>query len=139
MSSTPNYAGNFQPIVAQILPADTTAKKTICAAGGSGPRKITALSVASTDTSARVLNFYVTSGGVDYLVCAINIPIGSGNTNAVPPVNILASANWTWFEYDAAGNKVCVLPTSGVLKAASDGTVTTAKELDFVGNAQDLT
>lgn len=137
MSIAPNFAGVLQPFVSNIESGDGTSKVAVCSASGSTAQKVSALSLSSTDTADRTLAFIVTVSSVDYLVCTITAPANAGNANATPPVNVLGHANWTWFEYDANGNKVFLLPAGAVLYAQASAAVTSAKAIALVGNAQD--
>lgn len=122
-----------------ILPADTTSKKTIFTAGSNGSI-LRALFASSTDTSDRAIILYINVGGAgtDRQVCTVSIPLNSGNTTAIYPVDILHSAALaSYLAYDANGNRVWYLKPGTTLKVACTSTVTTAKEIDFVGDALD--
>ncbi len=136
MASTPNFAGTLLPFVSLIQNSDGTNKVAVCSTS-SAPKKISALSLSSTDTADRTLAFILTVSSVDYLITTITAPASSGNANATPPVNLLAHANWTFFEYDANGNKVFVIPASATLYAQSAVAVASAKAISFVGVAQE--
>lgn len=136
---TPPYPQTIKNISGQILPADTTTKKTVYTAGAQGSI-IKSFGVTSTDTAARTVTFYINvgGGGTDEPFCAISIPITAGTDAATAPVDVMRSSLNTWTSYDAFGNKVLYLQASTTIKVASTVTVTTAKELDFNGEVLDF-
>jgi hypothetical protein len=135
---TPPYPQTIKNISGQILPADTTTKKTVYTAGSQGSI-VKSWGVVSTDTTARTVDFYINVGGAgtDQLLCTITIPITAGNDAATAPVDVLRNSLFTYTSYDAFGNKVLYLQASTTLKVASRVTVTTAKEIDFNGEVLD--
>ncbi len=127
-----------------ILPADTTAKKTIFTAGANDSI-LTALGSSSTDTADRTVNLYINVGGAgtDRLIATILIPLNSGNTTALPAVDILHAISsgiplLPFTAFDAFGNKTWKLKAATTLKVACTTTVTAAKELDFFGEGADF-
>lgn len=113
----------------KIVPADTTTLKTVLTAGAVAT-VIKNIFVSSTDTSAKDLKVYITRGGVDYLLGMVSIPANSGNTNALPTINLMTSNNLqAAFKMDNDGNKTLELLTGDVLKVAVTATLTTAKEM----------
>ena len=83
-TATPIFPQTVKNYVAQILPADTTTKKTLVT-GATNGTKIESITVASTDTSARDLLLYLTVSAVDYLLGTVAIPINSGQRMMVSP------------------------------------------------------
>ena len=116
--------------LAQILPADTTARKTLITASADG-NKVVAISAINTEViSDRLLQFWVSRGGVFFLLNTVNVPLTSGSVATVAPVNIFA--NWTGLPVDNDGQKYLYLESGDVLSVASTGTVATLKEVDVV-------
>ena len=116
--------------LAQILPADTTNRKTLITAGADG-NKVTGISAINTDTvNDRLLQFWVSRGGVFFLLNTVNVPLTSGNVATVPPVNIFS--NWSGLPLDNDGQKYLYLESGDVLSVASTGTVATLKEVDVI-------
>lgn len=130
-TATPIFPQTVKSYVAQILPADTTTKKTLIT-GATNGTKIEALNVASTDTLARDVQVWMTISAVDYLLATVSIPANSGNTNALPSIDLLRHAQWPSLSYDSNGNRMLYVASGAVLKVASTVTVTTAKEIDFL-------
>jgi hypothetical protein len=131
---TPPYPQTINNVAGQILPADTTTKKTIYTAGSNGSI-LKSLGATSTDTSSRIVIFYINvgGGGTDEPIGAVTIAITAGTDGVTAALDCLRSALMAWTSFDAFGNKVLYLKASTTLKVACTTTVTTAKELDFNG------
>ena len=136
-TATPIFPQTVKNYVAQILPADTTTKKTLVT-GATNGTKIESICVASTDTAARDVQLWMTISAVDYLLATIAIAINSGNTNAVPTVDIMRHAQWPGLSYDSSGNKILYVGSGSVLKIAALSTVTAAKEIDVLAIGGDF-
>ena len=120
----------------KILPADTTALKTLFTAG-SNDAIVKAINVQSTDTAARVVQLWVNDGVTDFLIGAVNIPLRSGDTGAVATIDLLGGTLMPSLPYDANGKRVLLLPAGYILKVNSQATVTAAREITFVCMAED--
>lgn len=127
-TATPIFPQTIKGGVAQILPADTTTLKTLVTPGANGS-KVDSISVTSTDTATRDVQLWITVTAVNYLLGTVNIPIGSGNTNAVPSISLLDSLQTPFIRTDNNGNKYLYLPSGGVLSIAVLTTVTAAKAI----------
>ena len=66
----------------QFTSADTTAKKTIYTGAANGSR-IDSIPCSTNDTVTVNLAFYITSGGTDYYIGNVNLPIGAGYTSVL--------------------------------------------------------
>lgn len=125
-TATPIFPQLIQNWLARIQNSDASGLISVVA-GGTNGSKIESLIVSSTDTSARDINIYMTNGAVDYLLTTISIPINSGNTNAIPPVDILRSGQFPGLARDSNGNPYIYVENGSTLKIAATTTVTTAK------------
>lgn len=115
--------------LAQILPADTTTKKTIITAGavnGNG-NKLTGLSITNTDTNTYTVQIFIDRGGVKYLQITSTILLSSGMTNAAPPINMFA--NWI-LPVDNDGQKYLFLENGDLLQFSSLTTVAAGQSLN---------
>ena len=110
-----------------IVPADTTAKKTLYTGGTNGSR-IDQLAESSTDTAAVTTMWYKTVGGTDYHIGDVVIAIGAGYTT-VALVDALATLEPTL--------GYLVLASGEILKVAALATVTAAKQVDLVAQLGD--
>lgn len=137
MTATPVFPQAIKSYVAQILNADTTTKKNLVA-GGTNGTIVYALAAASTDTTNRDIQLWLHNGSTDFLLATVQIPLNAGNANNVPMVDLLRSSMVQGLGYDANGNRVLFVPNGYTLKAACTGTVTAAKEIDFLASAGDF-
>lgn len=133
MAFTPTHQAVFvqQPLagVAQLLPADTTTKKTFITATANGD-KIVSITVATTETAlAHDIQFFLLRGGVSYLLITVTIPVNAGLIGTVAPINVFS--NWI-LPTDNDGQKYLYLESGDVIQVAALSTVNTGKEVDFV-------
>jgi len=93
VTATPIFLQRPKHGVVQIVPADTTANKTVVTAGSDGS-KVFALYAHSDDTAARDLRISVVRSAVTYPITTVNVPLTSGHTSAIAPVNLLAGGQF---------------------------------------------
>lgn len=143
-TSTPIFPQTIKNYAVQILPADTTALKTVVT-GATNGTKVEMLVMTSTDTSARDVQLFLNDGSTSYLLGTISIPANSGNTNALLSQSLLVSSTtvapylpFFQFPLDSNGNRYIYVASGWTLKAACLTTVTTAKVLNFVVQAGDF-
>lgn len=129
VTATPIFPQLIKNYVAQILPADVSNKKALVT-GATNGTKIEAITVASTDTAARDVQLIMTISAVDYILSTASIPANSGNTNALPAIDILRHAQWPGLSYDSNGNRIIYVASGAVLNIKALTTVTAAKEID---------
>lgn len=131
VTATPALPQAPKSFKVQILPTDASALKTI-AAGGANGTKITAIMVASTDTSARDVQIGITKSSVFYILATKTIPLSSGNIAGTPAVNLLNLTDMPGLPIDADGQPYLFLSDANdALQAKSLTTVTAAKEIDI--------
>lgn len=136
-TATPIFPQTVKNYVAQILPADTTTVKTLVTGAANGT-KIEALTIASTDTAARDVVLVLTVSAVVYILATIAIPANSGNTNALPAIDVLRSAQIPGLSFDSNGNKMLYVASGAVLGIKAATTVTAAKEIDVYAYGGDF-
>lgn len=127
--STPTHPQTVITPAVQILPADTTVKKTLCTAAATGT-KIESISCTSDDTSAVVFQLGVTIAAVDYILGEVNIPIGSGTNGTAESVDVLNSTDFPWIRNDGVNNYI-LLATGAVLYVRAKTSVTAGKVVQF--------
>ena len=135
-STTLNFTQNIKLSGVKILPADTTALKTLFTAG-SEDSVVKAINVQSTDTAARVVQLWVNDGVTDFMIGAVNIPLRSGDTGTAATIDLLGGTLMPSLPYDASGKRILPLPAGYILKVNSQATVTAAREITFVCMAED--
>lgn len=126
----------------QFLPADTTTTKDIfTAASGTAPTggsQISCLMATSTDTAAKDITLYTYDGSTARILATISIPANSGNTNALPPINLLThSMLVNVLPRDSNGNPILILEQGFKLQGAMGSTITTAKVINIVAFGAD--
>lgn len=125
-----NFAGG------QILPADTTTKKTIYTASANDA-VLKSLNVTSTDTAAMNVALYVNDGTADRLLGTINVPALSGFNGTAPAVDMLNGTQIPGLAFDQNGKRILSLKAGAIVKVAVLVTVTAAKQIDFLGVAEE--
>ena len=111
----------------QFTSTDTTAKKTLYTGIGSGGR-IDSIPCSTNDTAAVNLAFYINTGGTDYYIGVVAVPIGSGYTT-VARVEAMTTLSPTL--------GYLVLASGDILKAACVATMTAAKTTDVAAQLGD--
>ncbi|MFT0167475.1 hypothetical protein ACLKMY_00405 [Paraburkholderia mimosarum] len=136
-TATPIFPQTVKNYVAQILNADASNVKTLVTGAANGS-KIEAITVASTDTSARDVQLVITISSVVYVLTTVSIPASSGSINSAPAIDILRNAQWPGLSYDANGNKILYVASGAVLGIKSLATVTSGKEIDCLAVGGDF-
>jgi hypothetical protein len=128
MASTLTFTTTPFTSVTQFTIADTTVAKNIIATSSS-VRRVYGLTVLTDETAAKDLVISITDGTTTWKLTTINIPLGSGNTNAVIPVDAFSSTQFVPYirNRDAGGAPYIHLPVGWTLKAAYGATMTAAK------------
>ena len=135
-TATPIYPQTIKNWAVQILPADTTTIKTI-ATGGTNGSVIEMLTVSSSDTVARDLVFYLNDGTTNYRLFTLNIPINSGNTNAIASVAPFNSTLWPAVPFNNSGNKFIYVANGWSLRVNSTVAVSATRSIDIVAHGGD--
>lgn len=84
---------------------DTTTKKDIVTGDTDGTR-IDSIMCSTDDTTAVNLAFYLTTGGTDYYIGNVNLPIGSGYTTVARVEALQTLAPQTGYLWLASGDKI---------------------------------
>lgn len=134
-TTTCPHVQNINNVDGAILPADTTTKKTVWTAGANDG-VLKSFGLTSTDTSNRNVQIWVNVGGsgTARLMGTVVVIAGSGNDGVTAVTDVMHSALLPFLSYDAAGNRVYNAQAGTTIQIASTTTVTTAKEIDAVGD-----
>ncbi len=120
---------------AKITPAAFTnsdsanTKKTIATAGTDGS-KVVAVHAASTDTSARIAQLWLTRSATSYLLGAKSVAITAGSDGTTVTSNLLD--NLAALPMDNDGQRYLFLESGDTLQVSFTTQVTAAKEIDVV-------
>lgn len=126
VTSTPVLVQTPSLGLVTILPADTTSLKTLVTAGTNGS-KVTGVTLATDETSARTIELWVTRSATNYLLGAANVPIGAGSTAGVNAVDLMGVIPGLPIDND--GQPYLLLMSGDVLKVSCTGTITAAKTM----------
>lgn len=108
-NTSPTFAKQPRHGLAQILPADTTAQKTVITAGANGS-KVMSLYASSTDTVARDVQIAIVRSATTYILGTVTVPLSSGNTAAAPTVDLF---NVTAFPFNGTVGGVWAVDHDG--------------------------
>lgn len=114
--------------LAQILPADASAQKTVITAGANG-NKVVNLIASSTDTSARDIQVSLVRSATTYVLATTTVAINSGNIAATAPVDLLALI--PNLPVDQDGQRFLFLESGDTLVVNALTTVTAAKVISI--------
>lgn len=136
-TATPIFPQTVKNYVAQIQNADGQTVKTLCA-GATNGTKIEAITVSSTDTTARDVQLSLTISSVVYILGTVAIPATAGTVDSIPSVDILRSAQIPGLSYDANGNKILYVASGSTLGIEALTTVTSGKTIAAIAIAGDF-
>lgn len=136
MASTPFFRASIKTHGITIVPADTTAKKTIYTAGASGG-KVVALLSATDDTANELCFLWLNDGTTDLLIGCKTIPLTAGFVTTVPTFNWFDGIQIPGIPIDRDGQRFLELPANGILKISAAATITAAKTIYTTAIAAD--
>jgi len=124
--------------VTQFLPADTTTAKDILTADATYDRRIYGMAVFTDDTAAKDVVLSISDGFTTWKLTTIAIPLNSGNTNAVVPVDLFTHTQLSPFvkQRDASGAPYLNIPKGWSLKLNYAAAITAAKLANVVVNGE---
>jgi hypothetical protein len=128
---TPILPQTVAPAVASFANADGTTIKAILTAGSNGT-KITAVTISSTDGTARDMKFYAHDGSTNHLLCTVQVPANSGNTNALAPVDLFRATMCPGLSFDSNGNREMFIKSGWSLRAGAGTAVTAAAAIAVI-------
>ena len=142
MTATPVYPQT--PIAACALLQNSTNAFTFSAAsntttnlvslvvGGTNGTLVEAITVSSTDTSARDLILVLNNGSYNFPMCVVSIPATAGFVNSVAPVDLLRTVYVPGFAYDSNGNRFLYIPNGSTLYVGTLAQITSAKQISAI-------
>lgn len=114
MATAPRFTKTIVAVaIAKI--ADTTLT-VVYPANATYDSRITGVNISTDDTSIQNVAFFISDGVIDFPVCTLPIPIGSGITVSIPSVGILANTPAVIREKDSNGITILNLPKGNSLK-----------------------
>lgn len=130
-TATPIFPQTVRTPAVQLVNASGTTLQTLFAGGANGSQ-VSAITVASTDGTARDIRLWMTISSVDYLLCTVSIPANSGNTNALPPIDVFRSTMVPGLSFDAMGNRVLYVASGATLRVSAGAAVSSSTAISVV-------
>jgi hypothetical protein len=133
MASTLNFTSTPFTRVTQFLPADTTTTKDILPANATANRRVYGITVFTDDTAAKDVVISISDGTTTWKLTTIAIPLNSGNTNAIVPVDIFSSTQLAGYikNRDASGAPYLHIPATWSIRLNYAAAITAAKLANF--------
>lgn len=133
LNFTQNLNNNFKTFVN----ADSAATLKDLLTAGADDEIVKAISIVSDDTSARVFELLINDGSTSYSLGMVNVPITSGTTGAIAPVDALSSSLLgIALPLDALGKRVLPLKAGYKLQVRNVTQVTAAKTVTFAAYSE---
>ena len=134
VTATPIYPQALVNAVQTIAPADTTAVKTIVAAGTNGTKVERILITSTEPTTVRDVVLYWTISATNYTLGIFAIPALAGTADTIPTISLFdlvnnGNAPMMPLCYDTNGNRYMYLASGTTLSISCTTTVTTAQKL----------
>ena len=129
MASTLNFTSIPFTRLTQFTSADATGHKDRLPADAIYHRRVYGITVWTDETAAKDVALHLSDGTTTWEITTIAIPLGSGNTNAVVPVDLFASTQVSPYikNRDASGSSYLHIPATWSLRIAYNATMTAAK------------
>lgn len=134
IQTSPRYDGAVFEQISKITDSTDTAAISILDADNNYDRLVEVITATSTDTTARNIQVYKSSGSVDVELFVVNVPIEAGTKNdaSVAAVDILGTSNNKHYLMDIGTNKFMLLKKGWSLKVKTLTELTAGKVVNFV-------
>ena len=136
VTATPVFTQTPSLSLAQILPADTTAAKTVVTAGANGT-KVTGLSASSND-AARIVVISLVRSAVVYILTTVTVAANAGTDGTVAATNLINTTILPSLPIDNDGQPYLLLKSGDTLTAAVTVAVTAAKTISIAAIGADF-
>lgn len=137
VTATPIFPQTISGGVVAWVPGDAQAFRTLYTGATNGSAVIS-ITLASTDTASRDMQFSILSGGTTVYLGTTSVLLNAGFTNAVPSIQALRHAQIPGMILDANGNPMLYLSSGAVLQANILTTITAAKTITAYVQAGDF-
>jgi len=124
--------------VTQFTITDTTIAKDILNVDATFDRRIYGIAVFTDESAAKDVVISISDGTTTWKLTTVAIPLNSGNTNAVVPVDVFTHTQLAPYikQRDAAGAPYLNIPKGWSLRLNYSATMTTAKIANVVVNGE---
>ena len=133
MSNNLTFTSGIFGQITNFAPADTTTTKTVLTADATYMRRIYAIAVYSSDTSARDIIININDGTNTRKLSTVSIPANSGNTNAIVTLDLFANGQLLAFfskNRDSQGVPYYNIPIGYSITMSMGSTITASKEVN---------
>ena len=132
MASNPAFVGTPKLGLTKIENADGTTAQTLVTAGSSGS-KVTGVNVASSDATARTVQFIINRSGTAYVLGTVSIPASSGTDGSAASVAVLSNSLIAGLAEDSDQQPYVFMESGDTLTAAlTTGAVTSSESIDII-------
>lgn len=134
MATTLNFTSTPFTRVTQFTATDTTVTKDILPVNATKDRRVYGITVYTDESAAKDIFLYISDGTTTWRLSTIAIPLNSGNTNAIVPVDVFSSTQIAPFikNRDASGAPYLHIPATWSVRASYGATMTAAKIANIV-------
>ena len=133
MATTLNFTATPFSRVTQFTATDTTVAKDILPTSASD-RRIYGITIYTDESAAKDVLLQLSDGTTTWKLTTFAIPINSGNTNAIVPVDAFSSTQFSPFvrNRDASGAAYIHIPAGWSMKLSYVATMTAAKVANVI-------
>lgn len=133
MATTLNFTATPFTSVVQFTPTDTTVAKDILVSSASD-RRVYGITVYTDESAAKDVVVNISNGTTTWKLTTVAVPINSGNTNAIVPVDIFSSTQFSPFvrNRDASGAAYIHIPAGWSIRLSYVATMTAAKVANYI-------
>lgn len=134
MATSINFTSSPFTKVTQFTNSDTTVVKDILPATASVDRRVYGIVVYTDESAARDTTLQISDGTTTWKMTTISIPINSGNTNAIVPVDAFNNTQFSPYikNRDAAGAPYIHIPKNWSLRVAYGASMSAAKVANWL-------
>ncbi len=137
VTATPVFPQALNLLATRFTSTDTTVAKVIFTPGANGSF-LESIIITTQDTVARDIYLLYRSGGVSYQLTRVTVPLSSGDTAAIVPLDLLRNSQVTGLVVDANGNKVLPVLAGDAIWIGLVATMTAGKNMDVLAVGSNL-
>lgn len=133
MASTLTFTSTPFTQVTSFANGDGTIAKDILTADAVNARRVYGITAWTDESAAKDVTIQISNGVTSWELTTILIPINSGNTNAIIPVDLLSNTQFAPYvkQRDASGAAYLHIPATWSLKIAYSTAVTNTKTANY--------
>ncbi len=138
MASTLTFTSAPFNQVTQFTSSLGTAATNILSADAAYDRRVYGIAIFTDESAAKDISISLSDGVTTWKLSTLAVPINSGNTNAIVPVDVFSHTQMAPFvkQRDASGAPYLNIPKTWLLKLSYGATMTAAKVANVVVNGE---